>query len=188
MESVLLVCDKKQQTALAAMFRGSGYDKLILVQNAGEARRQLADMDFGLVVINTPLSDEFGRDLALDCAGQSTAGIVLLAAGPQADKIAAGLESRGVFVQQKPVARQALLQTVRLTQVSRGRLLELQKKNRQLMAKLDDMRYICKAKCALIAYRRMTEQEAHKYIEQTAMEQRVTRRDVARDILETFEE
>lgn len=186
MESVLLVCDKKQQDALASMFRGSGYDKLVFAQNAGEARRQLMGIDFGLVVINTPLTDEFGRELALDCAGQTTAGVILLVAGPQADKIAAGLESRGVFVQQKPVARQVLLQTVRLTQVSRSRLLELQKKNRQLMSKLDDMRTICRAKCALIEYRRMTEQEAHKYIEQTAMEQRVTRRDVARDILETF--
>lgn len=65
---------------------------------------------------------------------------------------------------------------------------DLEKRNRQLTRKLENIQYINRAKCALIQYRGMTEPQAHHYIEQMAMNNRVTARDIAADILHTFED
>ena len=53
--------------------------------------------------------------------------------------------------------------------------------------KIDDIRLVDRAKCALIQYRLLTEPEAHKYIEREAMDSRRTRREVAQAILRMYE-
>ena len=49
------------------------------------------------------------------------------------------------------------------------------------------MRLIDRAKCVLIQYLTMTEPQAHRYIEKQAMDTRTTRREVAQQILRTYE-
>lgn len=187
MENALIVSDPKYHNTLAALLTKCGYGVVRSAQNTGEARRQISTIAFDLITINTPLTDEFGGEFALTCANSSDAGVILLVAGAQADKIAADVEKMGIFVLNKPVSPLAFLQAVKMIRTSRYRILELQKKNRQLLQKLDDTRFICRAKCALISYRGMTENEAHHYIEHLAMDRRVSRKDIALDILKTFE-
>ena len=57
----------------------------------------------------------------------------------------------------------------------------------RLQEKMEDLRLIGRAKCLLIQYSHMTEQEAHRWIEQRSMDQRVTRRRVAEEILQKYE-
>lgn len=45
-----------------------------------------------------------------------------------------------------------------------------------------------RAKCLLIQYQNLTEPQAHRFIEKQAMDRRLTRLDVARQILTTYEE
>ena len=49
------------------------------------------------------------------------------------------------------------------------------------------MKIIDRAKCALVRYQNMTEQEAHRYLEKTAMDRRLPRRVIAAEILKTYE-
>ena len=44
-----------------------------------------------------------------------------------------------------------------------------------------------RAKCAMIQYLNMTEPQAHRYIEKQAMDLRITKKEVARGILETYD-
>ena len=44
-----------------------------------------------------------------------------------------------------------------------------------------------RAKCALIQYLHMSEPDAHRYIEKQAMDLRITRQEVAEEILKTYE-
>ena len=55
----------------------SSYDPILRAEDAGEARRLLLDSPVDIVIINTPLSDDFGVELALDLAEGST-GVLLL--------------------------------------------------------------------------------------------------------------
>jgi AmiR/NasT family two-component response regulator len=57
----------------------------------------------------------------------------------------------------------------------------------QLQLKIEEIRLVNRAKAILIQYLKMTEQEAHKYIEKQAMDLRITKREVATSILNTYE-
>lgn len=188
MEKFLLVSGARGRDALAGLLRELGFSALDFAASSGEARRRLSECDYAVIVVNTPLPDEFGRELALHCAGATSSSVLLLAGADEAPRVAAGVEKHGVCVLAKPLARQVLAQSIRLMRASAYRLRELQKQNRQLLQKVENLQLIGRAKCALVRYRDMTEPEAHRYIEQRAMDLRVTSRDVALDILQTFEE
>ena len=49
--------------------------------------------------------------------------------------------------------------------------------------KIQDIRTIDRAKCLLIQYSGMSEEQAHRYLEKQAMDRRMTRREVAEEVL-----
>lgn len=63
----------------------------------------------------------------------------------------------------------------------------MRRENSQLKQKIEDIRIVDRAKCILISYLNMSEQEAHRYIEKQAMDLRTTRRAVAESLLRTYE-
>ncbi|MDR0930197.1 MAG: ANTAR domain-containing protein [Clostridiales bacterium] len=65
--------------------------------------------------------------------------------------------------------------------------LKTRDENTKLNQKIEDIRIIDRAKLVLISYLKMTEDEAHKYIEKQAMNTRRTRRAVAESVLKTYE-
>lgn len=87
----------------------------------------------------------------------------------------------------KPISRQFFCQSLKLVAAARRRMLGLKNENTRLQKKIDDIRLVDRAKCVLIQYANFTEQQAHRYIEKKAMDQRVSRREVAEDILRTYE-
>ena len=115
------------------------------------------------------------------------AGVVLLVKAEMADEVAVRVEDAGVFVVPKPLNRALLFGAVKLAQAANRRIMGLQRQNNILQQKIDDIRLVDRAKCALIQYRLLTEPEAHKYIEREAMDSRRTRREVAQAILRMYE-
>ena len=186
MERVLLVAHtKRSAAALENFLREVGLQAEFLISlSSVEARRKLGDQNFDLVIINTPLSDEFGYELAQDMAQYTMAGVLLLVGAEQAGQVAAKTSDSGVLVLPKPVGRLLLQQRLRLAQASHRRLGKLIEENRRLRQKLEDQRLIGRAKCILIECCGMTEPEAHAYIERRAMDERRTKRAVACDILQ----
>lgn len=63
----------------------------------------------------------------------------------------------------------------------------MQNENDLLRQKIEDIRLVDRAKCVLIEYLKMSEAQAHKYIEKQAMDLRQTRQEVATAILKTYE-
>ncbi|MPN40452.1 hypothetical protein SDC9_187989 [bioreactor metagenome] len=66
-------------------------------------------------------------------------------------------------------------------------MMGLQKENRKLQTTIEEIRLIDRAKCALIQCLLMTEPQAHRYLEKQAMDLRLTKREVAENILKTYE-
>ena len=163
------------------------YSPVVVAGGGAEARRFCAESDFDLVIINAPLSDEFGHDLAVNVASQSAAGVVILVKNERADEVAARVETAGVFVIPKPVSRPFFFQAMRLVDVSHRRMLGLQRENRRLRTSIEEIRLIDRAKCALIQCLLMSEPHAHRYIEKQAMDLRCPKRQIAENILKTYE-
>ena len=66
-------------------------------------------------------------------------------------------------------------------------MISLQKENYKLHKKVEDSRIINRAKCILMEYLSMSEAQAHKYIEKQAMDLRLTRLEVAKNLLSTYD-
>lgn len=185
--TLLVGSSEKSQALLQSLLNGTGFSQCTLSQNGAEARRTLAQGDYSLVIINTPLIDEPGIDLAVKTAQTTLSGVILLVKADMADVIAQKVEDSGVLVVAKPVSRPLFDQALRLSMTARNRMLMLQNQNEKLQKKIEEMRMVDRAKCALIQYLRMTEQQAHRHIEKQAMDTRQTKMQVARDIVNTYE-
>ena len=66
-------------------------------------------------------------------------------------------------------------------------MMGLKSENLQLQKKIDEIRLVDRAKCALIQYLSMTEAQAHRYIEKQAMDRCVPRRVIAQQIIQMYE-
>ena len=135
-----------------------------------------------VVVMNTPLSDEFGESFALfateqtsgqrDYAGEKRAGGRSGASGGKRRHFGCG----------KTDEQSAVFQAVKLSLAAQRRMIGLQSENDRLQKKIMEIRLVDRAKCLLIENRGMTETEAHRYVEKQAMDLRITRREVAERI------
>lgn len=184
MAGVLIVSTPGAQDALKSVFAAGS--PALCCASAGEARRALLGGDYALLVVNAPLPDEFGRELAIQAVDKGLDAILLCAA-PQAEKVAAGLEKYGVLVLPRPLSRQQAAFALRLLRAGRQRMRRILEENQRLTKRLDDARVTGQAKCLLALHEQMTEAEAHRHIEKLAMDARVTRRQIAQSIIRRYE-
>ncbi len=161
--------------------------ELVLVQSGAEARRCLTEGDYALIVINSPLSDEFGHDLSLDFVSNTAAGVVLLVKAELFEEVAERVEPGGVLCLVKPMTRNTMLQTVKIPLATHARLNQLLLEKRTLERRLEQQRLVDRAKFALMEHAAMTEAEAHRYLVKQAMDLRTTKEAVANQVLSMYE-
>ncbi|MGN0976099.1 MAG: ANTAR domain-containing response regulator [Gemmiger sp.] len=160
-----------------------GYNRPVIVASGGEARRQLGEKVFDIVLINAPLPDEFGHELAAYAVERSNAGVALLVKAGTADQIAGKMQERGVLVLGKPFSAVQFRQCVQMAASCCRRLAILQEENDRLTEKIAQLRLVDRAKCFLIEHKGMTETDAHRLIEKQAMDTRRSRGEIAQEIL-----
>lgn len=183
---VLLVCGRGEEK-LRQLLSGMGLSPGNAVPSAGEARRMLARGGYGMVIINAPLADESGLELAMELTGGSLCAVVLLVKAELMGMIYDPATEAGVLVAAKPLNPQIFQQTVQLAEATRNRLLLISRENEKLHQKLEEMRLVDRAKCLLIEHEHLSEGEAHRAIEKQAMDARLSRAKIAKAILERYE-
>ncbi len=187
MDNLLIISSSEKSAKTLSALLSPGFH-IVVTKSGSEARRALLEADFDLLVINTPLSDEFGYDLAIWASERTIAGIMLLVKEEIADPVSEKVEDCGVFVVTKPLNRQSFFSALKLIQASRKRMTGLQNENRKLQQRLEDMKTVNRAKWMLVEKEHMSEPEAHSYIEQEAMNSRLSKGTVAAKILKRYEE
>lgn len=188
MENILLVVNSdKAKENIVQMLKLNGSYKFSVAENCCEASRFLTDNVFDLIIINTPLPDEFGSELALNITESTSCGVLLIVKNDLVDEISQNVENSGVFVIGKPISKAMFFQTLKLVNSFHNRISNLKNENTVLKNKIQEIKLIDRAKCILIEYLSMSENEAHKYIEKQAMNNRLTKVDVAKDILKTYD-
>ena len=123
MERILLVsATEKSRTMLSQFLTSCGVQAQLAPASSGaEARRMLVDGSFDLILVNTPLPDEFGHDMAQQAVNDTLSGVILLAKAEIADSVAEKVEDDGVFVVPKPLSRVLFMQALRMTRAARSR-------------------------------------------------------------------
>lgn len=143
--------------------------------------------EYELIIVSTPLEDEFGLDLCAWLRDNSEAELIVLTKGEIADEVQKKIQFTGAFVIGRPVSKAVLSQAIRLAGVARENINRVQEENRELAQQLDDMRVINRAKLCLMSYLKLTEEQAHRHMQKQAMDMRRSQREVADDILRMYE-
>lgn len=172
--------------SLRELLPPDSYEPPLRAGSAGEAKRMLLETDVDLVILNAPLRDEFGTQLALNLA-QDNLCVLMLVPAESFDAVCYKVEDEGILTLSKPVSRSGLLGAIKLLTAMRGKLRKLDRQNQALQEKMQDIRTVNRAKWLLIEINRMTENEAHYYIEKQAMDMRLSRREVAENIIRTYD-
>ena len=185
--SVLVVsAAAKFHTSLRELLPEDRYAPLCAASSVAEARRVLLERPFDIVIISAPLPDEFGTALATDTCGAGATGVLLLVRAEQYADLCWQATAAGVLILSKPTPSALLLQSLTLLCGTRERLRRMEQKTVSMEDRMEEIRLVNRAKWVLIDQLRMTEQEAHRYIEKQAMDRCVTRRAVAESILATY--
>ena len=155
-------------------------------RSASDARCKLLENPYDIVIVNAPLPDEFGSRLCMDASRNNGTIAVIFAANDTFEEIYAKESVHGVFVVRKPTSRSLITQALSLTVCARERLRNLEKKAVKAESKLDDFRIVNKAKWLLIEHEDMSESEAHRYVEKSAMDAGITKRLAAQIIINSY--
>lgn len=159
------------------------FEPIETASDVAQARRKLLEREFDIVIINSPLRDEFGTKLALDICQKSSAGVLLFVKAEHYSDITSKVMQYGVLTISKPTSPSMIMQSVQMLCSTRERLRIMEKKNASVEEKIEEIRIVNRAKCLLIEQLKMTEPEAHRYIEKQAMDRCVTRRKIAENII-----
>ena len=186
--SVLVVSSGQKARQLFAEILPQGrFQPPLSVPSAGEARRLLVDRSFDIIAVNTPLPDEFGVQFALEAAQNRSCGVLLFVKAEMQDAVSLKVEDAGVLTLPKPVNRQMVFQSVKLLLAAQQKIRALEEQTYTLQMKMEEIRLVNRAKLLLMEHLRMSEAEAHRYIEKRAMDACVKRREIAANIIKTYE-
>ena len=181
--SILIVSASEQFEAIVKRSL-KGFLTIETRKSGALARRIVWDRDFDLVVIDAPLPDERGEDLAMDIAEKSNCSILLVVPQDVYDDVLEEVTDAGVLSISKPFPRGRVDKAIRFMVAMQNRLFKLERKTVSLEEKMEEIRMVSRAKLLLVEKRHMTEDEAHRYIGKFAMDGGVSRGIAARQIIE----
>lgn len=186
--SVLIVSSgPKAGALLTELLPPASFSPICTVATAGEARRMLVDRRFDIIVINTPLQDDFGTLLAVELSEKQGCGVLLLVKAELQEAASLKVEDYGILTLPKPISRQMVFQSMKLLAATRQKIRALEERTSSLQSKMEEIRLVNRAKLLLIEHLKMSEPEAHRYIEKRAMDACVRRRTIAENIIKTYE-
>ena len=186
--SVLLVSSSEKMTeAISALLPVTDYWPVATVGSVNEARRKLLEGPYDLIIVNSPLPDSSGIRFSMDACGAGEAGVLLLVKHENYEDIYYKVLPYGVVTLSKPTNTQMVSQNLRVLCAMRERLRQLKSKQATVEEKIEEIRLINRAKWLLIERAQMTEPDAHRYLLARAMEQKITKREAAEQIIRTYQ-
>ena len=183
--SVLIVSASESfNNALSALLPGSKYSPTLFVSNINAAKRALAERAFDFVIINSPLPDNTGTRFAIDTGNSKETVVLLMVQAELQAEIHDKVAEHGVFVLPMPTSKPTMTIALSWLSSARERLRKTEKNTLSIEEKMEEIRIVNRAKMLLMQNQKMTEQEAHRFIEKEAMDRCMKRIAVAQNIIE----
>lgn len=186
--SVLIV--SSQESFIEAIKRLSGNENLypiVVAQSISQAKRIMIDQQFDICILNSPLSDGIGIDFAIDSSHYGM-GVIMFTKPEAYDEIYDKTYEYGILLLAKPVTGTVYRQTLKLMIASRERVSRIveTKSKKTLEERLSEIKIINNAKLLLIEHKKITEEEAHRYLEKRAMDLRHSKLDIAKEVISEY--
>ncbi len=185
--SVLLVSpSEKFNSALMKFLPQSVYHPVVTAPTVSAAKRALLERSYDFVIINTPLSDDYGDALAVDITSDRDSVVLMIVKTEHVDEMHARVYDHGVYTLCKPASPSSITQALRWMAVTRERLRRMDNNHASIDQKMAQIRLNNRAKWLLIEHLHMTEDEAHHHIEKQAMDSGMTKAAVIEQIIARY--
>ncbi len=182
--SILLICaEGKFNNMIDSYLPYNEYYPVRKIHDINAARRELLERAYDIIIINWAASDNDAKKLALDVAQKTSGQVLLMVKNDLYEDIYFDVVSFGVACIPRQINTSEFGRELRMLCSALERQAGEKKKQRTVEDKMAEIRLVNKAKWALIEKKGMSEDEAHKFIEHLAMNQRITRREAAEKIL-----
>ncbi len=187
-DNILIVSSQEQVVpSLVRLLKNEGCKNIGSVKNGNDAKRAAREKDISLILIFTPLEDGFGDELALELIKNTGAAVMMIVKGELEAMTESRLLPYGGFVLGLPLSRMVFHKALNFIEAAQNRIVGMKKENIKLQKKVEDSRIINRAKYILMEYLSMSESQAHRYIEKQAMDLRLTKVEVAKNLLSTYD-
>lgn len=185
--SNILIAGKNEQVCenIAELLNEAGCSAFSLTD--GIRMRSVDAAKFDIIIISTPLSDEFGLDLAAELHRKTDAALIIITKSELCEEIQNKMKFTGAFVIGRPCSKAALQQAIRFAGIAGESIKRLNEEKQRLERQIDDIKIINRAKLCLMQYLKLTEEQAHRHLQKQAMDLRKTQRETAEDILGTYD-
>ena len=186
--AILVIAAKPRIQSSVRSALTAKYGRVLTAETVQEARRAVEREKIALMVIFSPLKDEEEIPRLFDMADRRGIAAGYIVGREIYGETAYRLEGRNVFVVAYPLQMDQVLQIVSfLYQVQKRFWLVLSEQER-LQRQVQDVQIVCRVKCLLVEKRGMTEEEAHHFIEQEAMNTGLSKREAALKILKELKQ
>lgn len=189
MDTLITATDRKSAAkALAACSHVDGND-VVLALDCRKAAAEAAERNFSLCIVVCEGLERSGVRLIKMLASRGGGVIAVLpqTAPEDEEKALDELRDEGVLLLPDSATQAELRLAVHATIAANRRIETLLRERRSLLKKIDDIRIVDRAKLILMQNMGYTEAQAHKQIEKRAMNERLSRAEVAMNILKTYE-
>lgn len=190
---VLLICDRaelseKMNSVLTQWFeeRENMTFDMDTAATLVDARDRAREEDYDVILLYTPIEGLLGDEPAFQLAALSPATVVVIAPEKVADRMRERLQGKGILLTTTPLRKHEFFSTLTAAAICSERTRDLIEENERLREKLSEQKTIERAKILLVECLKLSEDQAHKYIEREAMELRESRVEVARRIISTY--
>jgi len=171
---------------LVEMLSEEGYD---IVGQAGDGQQavELAE-EFrpDLVIMDVKMPRRDGIDAAAEIARKRIAPVVILTAFSQRDLVERARDAGAMAYLVKPFSKSDLVPAIELAASRFNEIAALEREVTVLTDRLETRKLIERAKGILMKTQGLTEPQAFKWIQRTAMDRRTTMKAVAQVVLETL--
>ena len=185
--SVLIVSDTEKFTSsLSSLLPENTFDPVVRVSDAAMAKRAMLEREFDVVLINGTRADDRAAKLAIDVCSERNSVALLFVRSALSAEIYAKVTDFGVLTLSLPSSPQMVTQALDWVRATRERMRKYEKTAYTVQQKMEEIRAVNRAKWLLIDVLKMTESDAHRYIEKQAMDRCVSKLEVAKGIINTY--
>lgn len=187
-----LICSLKRERyiMLKKMLQSQGFATISFAEDTGEAEAALSQGRCQLCVIDLPFTmDQQELSYLRKLHKQYPALLLIVLCSSKAyDTVSEKLSGFGIFVAMKPLLQSVFLQLISFVKAALVHYQSYEQGQKELLDKISEIKLVDRAKCILMEQEYCSEAIAHRMIEKQAMDQRMTRCDIAKQILQDYEE
>lgn len=189
MPAILILSRKIESARLLTSFLNTNKQQNITcLYDAIEAKQYLAQNSVDIILLDIPFTLDHELSYALSLAKEHHAYLILLVKKSRYQYVRDIVEGHGIFTIQKPIIKDVLIQVLSFVQTVQVRERRLRQANKKLSDRINEIKFVDRAKCLLIENTYISEEKAHKYIEKQAMRQRKTRGQIAHQIIMNYQQ